>query len=339
MYKKYKLTDLIEAFDNPLNAGSPASQEVFTNLTERATLQKDLSVVEANYYCQLIDILKPVDPDTPPLHVEDYDVCRNYHFRKLYLQYYNNLNGTEPVYDYKGELIPEQIRQKHIKYLDAFAEAWEEMLAKNNHRDEMLNYVVSEARQELKGLNKLPEVKELIWGANLRRAKRKAIVLHSKYVYITAKEIFESLDQDSISISINNQMIEFNSYSLIHILSRHFAGGVKQYDLNKSYLTSIFHPRELPSQLEWILGAIDASAVYQGQSLDFIPVRYRGQVYSIWTKEAHRSIKGQGNVKYRRLQTLYPTKDPAELQRLSKDFEEMPIYENLSIFIRKSKEQ
>jgi len=332
--KKYKLPDLVEIFDNPKNLGNSKMQEAFTNLAERARTTKDLSIVEANYYCQLVDLLQPVDSDTAPINVEDFDVCKNYHFRKLYLQYYDNLNGGKPAYDYKYELISIEQKQKDIQYLESFANEWELVLNKNNYTEEILNYVVKETNLEIKGLNDLPEVKNKVWNYNLYKAKLKAIILHSKYIYITAKEIFESLDSDSFVYNLDNYKIEFNSYSLIHILSRHFAGVVKQYDLNKSFLTSNFYHRQLPNQLEYIFNLVDKSGVYKNQSIAFIPVRVRGIIYSIWTKEAQKSVKVKGNLKYIRIQTLYPTEDNKELQKLASEYKEIKINEEVSVFIK-----
>jgi len=334
--KKYKLSELIEVFDNPSNFGSKKPQEVFTNLEERAKTKKDLSVIEANYYCQLIDLLKPIDPNTAPINVEDREVCKNYHFRKLYLQYYDNLNGGKPAYDYKNDLIPIEQKQKDLQYLELFANEWEKVLSRNNYSEELLNYVVKETNWEIKGLKNLPEVKNKVWNYNLYKAKLKAIILHSKYIYITAKEIFESLDNDTFFISLNNHEIEFNTYSLIHIFSRHLARGVKQYDLNKSYLTSNFNHRYLPTQLKYILELIDESGVYVNQSINFIPIRYKGIIYSIWTQEVQKSIKGKGNIKYIRMETLYPTEVSRELQKLASDYKEVKINNNVGVFIKTS---
>jgi len=122
---------------------------------------------------------------------------------------------------------------------------------------------------------------------------------------------------------------------LFHILNRHYAQITKQYDTGKTFHNEDFKPRILSVQLKEILHDIDSSKVLQGQAIDKIGFQKNGIHYLIWTSEKIKSVKGQGNVSFRRLDTFYHVSDEAEKNKIIATCDLKKITDTLSVYLPK----
>jgi hypothetical protein len=232
--------------------------------------------------------------------------------------------------------VAREMVEKDLAYLANEAEKWESTISTTNHSDVMLQNVSKEARSELKELEKQPEFAlPYAKGSNLFKQKKQAILLRFKYLYITALEIFELIPTQDLEMELNSTRVEFNEYSLFHILNRHFGEVTKQYKSAKSFHGFDIKPRILPTQLKEILHEIDESTLLRGKPIDKIGFEYKGISYLIWTAERTKSVKGLGNINYRRIETFYPVTDSAEKAKLTQGFTLHEITPKLSVYVPK----
>ncbi|QQS28896.1 MAG: hypothetical protein IPM47_18970 [Sphingobacteriales bacterium] len=310
-------------------------RKIFEVLKEKAIKQESLTEHEKEFFCMAVKI-SHLDDGT----WEDYSCCDNYKFKSLYLTYFHDLTGVSLYQKVKGmsfyKVEPNEA-QTDLQYLYNKSDEWKLIILKTNHSDQLLQQISTESRKELKNLYKLPEVLigYLCKGSFVYIFKERAILLHSKYIYCIALEIFKTLKPEDLVLEINSIQIEFNEYSLIHILNRHYAQIMKQYNTGKTFHNEDFKPRILSVQLKEILHDIDNSKLLQGKGIDKIGFHQNGTDYLIWTSEKIKSVKGRGNVSYRRLDTFYPVSDEAEKNKLIATCDLKRISNTLSVYVPK----
>jgi hypothetical protein len=267
--------------------------------------------------------------------IEDYDSCDNPKFKFLYLVYARDIHGFKKSKMYKPvRNIEYQVKKKEIKkdlyYLSWKAREWKAIVKTTVHENELLHQSAKEAREEIKELKKLPKYKKDIQGIYSANyiAKENAIVLHTKWLYCVALEIFEALNPEDFISEINGTSIEFNEYSLIHILNRHYAQVLKQFDTRKSFHSEIFKPRILSTQIKEILSVLDNSNFLNGHSIDTIAFQINGQDHIIYTGE-----KVKGNITYRRLNTFFPVEEIAEKNVLAANYNLQIVNDYISVYV------
>ncbi|NDP26153.1 MAG: hypothetical protein GZ087_01815 [Flavobacterium sp.] len=269
--------------------------------------------------------------------IENYECCDNPKFKFLYLVYARDINWfkkskvTKPVRNIEYKVKKKEI-EKDLFYLRAKANEWKSIVKNTNHNEELLHQSAKETREELKELKKLPKYKNDIQGIHTANyiSKENAIVLHSKWIYCVALEIFESLNSKDFTSEINGIEIEFNEYSLIHILNRHFARILKQLDTKKSFHYEIFKPRILSTQIKEILAIIDFSKHLKNKPIDIIAFQIDSQDYIIYTGE-----KVRGNNNYRRLNTFFPVDNVKDKNILMTNYNLEVINNEVSVYIPK----
>ncbi len=330
--KKYSKAYLLK-FRNKNYYGNSEPKKVISELVDKACKNKKLSLSEADFVCAFIKHSTPKTPKDKKLNIDNFLVCKDYLFKDLYIKYYNNLNGIKQAKNFLGPISIDQ-KQIDVKKLDDYHKEWFPKLAKFNHKERLLNLVASEANKELKDISKEYETSNR--GYNVLKAKQKSISLHSKYIYLTVKAFFEEIDEDSIVINFNNERIHIDRGSLVHIMFRHYSGVVKQYDTRKSFhMDNSINPFDLPNVLKVILEKISHSGQFPTSQIKFIPIKYNEIFYSIWTEEIKTSKKGKGLISYRNLKTFYHTEDLNELNMLTRDFEEIPVDDRLSYYVKR----
>lgn len=267
--------------------------------------------------------------------IEDYDSCDNPKFKFLYLVYARDIHGFKKSKIYKPvRNIEYQVKKKEIQkdlfYLNRKTKEWKAIVKTTVHAEELLHQSAKEAREELKELRKLPKYKNDIQGIHSANyiAKENAIVLHARWLYCVALEIFEALDSTDFISKINGIEIEFNEYSLIHILNRHYAQILKQFDTKKSFHSEIFKPRILSSQIKEVLSIIDDSNLLNGHSINTIAFQVKGQDHIIYTGE-----KVRGATTYRRLNTFFPVQEIADKNLLLANYNLQIVNDNISVYI------
>ena len=155
--------------------------------------------------------------------------------------------------------------------------------------------------------------------------------MHSKWLYCIGLEIFESLNPTDFISEINGITIEFNKFSLIHILNRHFAKVLKQFDTKKSFHKEDFKPRILSSQIKAILTLIDNSKFLVNKEIDLIAFKFKEKDYIIYIGK----VEVRDNKVYRKLETFFPVDNFKKKNELVEEFNLEKINEELSVYVRK----
>ena len=334
--KSYSATEIEEAF-NEDNFGSEKSIKLVQDLFDKVAEKGKLTQAESDCLCRFLHKSKQHGPDK--INVQDFDeVCSGYIFKKLYLSYHGNLDGRLPAYrigDYSMELIPSEDKKNDVRKLQTFFLHWEQVVSKFKHTEALLNDLASETNIELKQLDKLND--KVNWSLQELAEKRKATILHSKYIYLTAKEFFEENRSDFVIAQFGTHEIEINTRSLIHIMFRHYAGAIKQFDIQSSFhFDTTINYKKLPNELKFILESLGQNSEISIQSIRFIPLKINDKIYSIWTDKATKYPKGKGKVEYTRLETFYPTEFKDELDKIANEYLEIKVNDQLSGFAKKT---
>lgn len=166
----------------------------------------------------------------------------------------------------------------------------------------------------------------------------KRFTLLSRYLYILAKNI--GVYNKHKVISFMGCEIEFNTYSIAHILMGHYAEGLKPFitTTDHFYKSSQIHPESIPESLQRILTLIEKSEKLDtfsstGLTKAFkIPLKINNQYYTLFLRQVTNQEKGKGNIKQLRIETFYPTRQEEEISDILQKFDEIELNENLSFF-------
>jgi len=328
----YSRKQLDEAWGHEDKSESGPSRKIFLELLDKAKKKANLSYAEAEYLCNALRFTK-MDDGKP----QNFEICDDCLFRHLYLRYVFDLNGVTPIKKNKTEFTPVPEKRIEVEELERISKEWEIIIQQSNHPNQALNYLTKETRSDIKDLEKHPEFNNygFLRKCNHFDFRKKRIVLHSKFIYSKYQEVMSELSDADRTFVLNGAEIEFNEYSYIHILSRHYAEIIKQTPNNKTYHIPDFSPDEIVSQLDEIFKKIESSSKFKGQSIHEVNFRFKGNLYRIWINERIKSVKGKGNVKYNRLETFFPLEDREMLEDLRANFNEEKITDEISVFIRK----
>ncbi|MDV2448646.1 hypothetical protein CMU93_14170 [Elizabethkingia anophelis] len=307
---------------------------IFEDLKQKAINNKLLLEREKEFLCTSINHSLIKNDGNP----EDFDFCKDYIFRSLYLTYYGQ-NEDGPFYKpYKTAIIPvsEYEKKKDLQKLDKTAKEWEEIINITNHKEQLLQNISSEIRQEdLKELNKkYPKLIRKLKRKNeaFIREKRK-ILLHSKFIYLMVKSISQNFDSIEFEIPFSGSTIEITPYSFVHIINRHYAEKIKNKP-DKTYHYKNFYPKELHLDLKNILLEVDKHNIIDLNTQDNFIFKYDNVTYHIWIQKRKKQVKGKkGNIDFFRLQSFYPIYDKAELNKINLNHIEHKINDRMTVFV------
>jgi hypothetical protein len=305
---------------------------IFEDLKNKAMKGEELSEHEKDFFCQGVKLSKLNDGK-----IEDYSCCNNYKFKMTYLSYFQDLTGFGQYEKVKGTSIYNPDRKeidRDIEYLKKESNHWNSIISKTNHDNELLQQISKETRNDLKIIEKSKG--RLLFRRDKEKYElnKRTTLLHSKYIYCMAQQIFEMFNRKEFVIKLNGFDIEINEYSIIHILNRHYSEITKP-NSSKSFHIEDFKPKYLNKQIGAIFQEIENSGLYKDSSINKISFWYNNIDYSIWVNKRTKQVKGQGNVSFLRLETFYPVDDQKELSDLIEKFYLKKINNDLSVYIMK----
>lgn len=309
------------------------TRKIFEDLRDKALGNKKLLEGEKDFFCTCLK-LSDFDDGNP----QDFITCNDFIFKELYLTYFHsNLSG--PFYKAKkGRLIEvtEHEKVKDFRTLMIISDQWYKQIEIENHKELVLQELSIETRRDLKnldlrysGLNKIFKKQKDDY-----RLKKDKIILQSKFIYLLVKSVIENNDSEDFEIPFSNKIIEFNIYSLIHIVSRHYAEPIKD-NPEKTYHYNHFYPTELHVDLKNILIKIDNLNLIDINNVDNICFEFKDIIYKLWIQKRFKQVKGMGNVQIYRIQTFYPIYSEGEINNLKENYNEIAINEDLNVFINK----
>lgn len=319
------------------------------NIKARAKKGAPLTEHEKNFFASSLNC--SVLPGESP---EDYPQCQDFLYKLTYHTYAFDISGGNTYYKISKEKVREKVRSyvpgtiedisevlcivphgeanDDLEKLYKVANDWDMIVGKLNHADSLLQTISIETREQLKELD-AAVLNETTKGTTHYKRKRQHLLLQSKYAYLVTKEVLETMLPTDMILEINGQQIEFNEFSIFHILSRHYAPGTKPYNTGKSFINPDFVPRQLHLQLSEIFSKIEASGAYVNNSLQKISFRYKGISYRVWTKTATKQVPGTGNVQYMRVQSFYPIEEAADLSDLANNYKLVKVDNDIDVYV------
>jgi len=327
----YELDDLILRDDS--EEEQVRARGIFEDLRNKALNGADLLEREKEFFCTCLK-LTDLEEDGNP---EDFEACSNFIFKQLYLTYFSSALGAAEFYKaHKGGIymVPEKEKIADFKYLQRECNRWQKVIETTNHPDQIKQQIASETRTELKNHKK--NSGRLFFN---RQKKRYAIqrdkhILHSKFIYLLVKQVIENHSEADFEFEFLGQNVEIDSYSLIHIINRHYAAIIKD-NPQKTYHVEDFEPDQLHIRLKDILHRIDGSDLMDASGMEKLAFVFKGKKYRVWIKKRTKHVKGKGAMEFFRLETFYPIEDYGELDDLSTNYDLNPIDEDLQLYVKK----
>ncbi len=229
-----------------------------------------------------------------------------------------------------------------LEYLKAKAISWELHLEENRGKtnQKLLKEFISETFTHLKELKK--QIKERALGENAFLFRKFQLFLFSKYAYLTAQKTIETFLNDNgfYSLVLCNEVIRFNEYYLAHILLRHYAQGIRNYDFirSKSIHIGDFPFNEIHLKLENILLRIQNANILHDNYFDSdivnLRFKYRGLQYFLGTK-IDKNENESGKVPFRRVETFHLIEEQKMLNDINRDFVEKIVDDELILNIKR----
>ncbi|MBC7410118.1 MAG: hypothetical protein H7339_17170 [Arcicella sp.] len=311
------------------------TRKIFEDLRDRAIVGKKLLQREKDFLYTGLK-LSDFDDGKP----EDFVACDDNIFKELYLTYFHN-DLSEPFYKHKKGMgvvqVGYQEKIKDFKTLMQISDAWYNEIKNEKHSDQILQELAIETRRDIKALDAkyTPFLKRFRKYQDAYRLKKDKLILQSKFVFLLVKSVIENNNSEDFEIPFSGETIEFTIYSLVHIVSRHYAEPMKD-NPDKSYHYENFYPTELHIDLKNILLEIDKLNLIDINKKDNIIFKFKGIIYHLWIQKRYKQVKGHaGNIQIFRVQTFYPIHSEAEIQNVTEKFEEIAVAEELSVFISK----
>jgi len=332
MKKHYPLHEL--DLKNASDEEQIRTRRVFEDLKKRASDGETLFEREKDFFCTCLKLSQWDDG-----HIHEFDICKDYEFKDLYLTYFhNNLEG--PFVKVHKAMIVEVSLEEQVKdfaYLMKVADEWLRQIEIENHKNQILQELGFETRRDLKALSKKYSGLNRIFRKQKDdyKLRKDKIILQSKFIYLLVKSVIENNEGKDFEIPFSNEIIEFTIYSLVHIVSRHYAEPIKQNE-DKTYHYDHFFPTELHIDLRNILLEIDQLHLIDINNTDNIIFNFKGVNYRLYIQKRFKQVKGiKGNVQIFRVQTFFPLYSQEDFEMLKNEYDENKINDELSVFSHK----
>ena len=292
----------------------------------------DMSMAEKHAASSMIAATRPADSIvflSPSNFLNGHEKV----FSDLFLAYFQDWNGERGIFKYSKDLIfrdrlvPIEEKREDVTRLGEYFAEWEPKFSKTNHKgDPLLNTIVSEINEtDLKSLEA-----DFLSGKLAREDydyKRRGTIHRAHYIYNKVKMAFEEQNGKNIEISYAGKVIEITPWTMVHVLNRHYAGGARQLDNQKSaHGDPELRFFEEPEVLKSILEEIGSHPSMQKNSVRFIPFKFNGVIYSIHTENQ----KKDNGTPYIRIQTFYPAEEKKDLYRIENEYIEVVLRPELS---------
>lgn len=313
------------------------TRAIFEDLKGKAQNGEVILEREKQFLCTCLK-LTDIEDDG---NLEDFDACYDFIFKELYLTYFSSALRAGAFYKaHKGKIhiVTEKEKVKDFKYLQTVSDKWLKEIEKTNHTDQILQTLASETRTELKNHKK--SAGKLFFRKQKENysLQREKLILHSKFIYLLVKQVIENNDPDDFVFDFIDQRVEIDSFSLIHIINRHYAEIIKN-NPQKTYHIEDFEPDSLHTRLKDILSRINSKDFLQSSEIEKIAFVFKNITYRVWIKKRVKHLKREGAVDFLRVETFYPIEDDSELKDLSENYEPKEVDNELNVFVKKDKDE
>jgi|GEM_PF-899095 len=262
---------------------------------------------ECDYLVIRLRSIFKFDENGQPLHeraFEPYDMpfLSEVVFKYLIYVYFQNLDFLQPTYNGLKYLSKEEIADDKGKF-DELLGHWRLQLA-GKKCDQFLNEVKIEYHRKLKILDRLKAAGAFGYFHFLRKCLEQELLAF--YVYITVKMFFKDLKRNYVEFVYKGYRFIINTYSFVHILSRHYMPMFNGIDTERSFNDALpfIEPYIMPTSLASLL---DVYFKYAPETYflnpEYLMFDYRGDHYIIWWK--YKKVDEIGGQLGFELRTLY----------------------------------
>lgn len=320
------------------NSGDPGlklAHQMFYDIKNRVDNGTPISHYETYHFCDFLWVASR--KKIQGFNFNAYSICEDYYFLYAFKEYWGDLHGIYEHFDWmpgRNPLSKSEIQQD-VQRLDQISHAWYTTVQVTNHPEPLLNLISKESRQEIKGLDALPEYNEYgFLHKNLSyQFKLKFILLRSKYIYLKVKDLFDELGVSSWKLYLDVREIEIDTYSLIHILNRHYPVGQKYINSSKSDHDRSIHPNDIVSTLTRLFSLIPTGLIPKIDS-NKIFFEFENRMYVIWIVPANKPAAAiGGHVQFERIGSFYPLEEPTEVLRVKSDMNLTDIGNGFKIYM------
>lgn len=286
--------------------------------------QKSLTYYERGFFCsgQKFEYLR------------HHKICDEEFYSRAHLE----LNTPENVKDdpryreimkfYGKKIAP--LTDDDKTFYQRLIEEWKETVNNDRHSNQLLQFYCKETREEIRTLKKEFKKKRVAESTEGYITRERSIIEFSKYRYIITEGILKVIIRsDQYILSLNGIQIIYNGYSLSHIITRHYAAAMKQYETDKSHFIDVDYER-LHLYLEDAFHQIDSSGLYIHDSIFEITYKLKDVLYRVYCNEVQESGK-----KIIRVNTFFPLEDREMIKTLNLSHKEEIIDRDFSIYLKK----
>lgn len=258
------------------------------------------------------------------------EICKDEYFKFQMLIYINKVFTGKFVKPENMQEVELTQEAELLNYLDGVVDEWyDKIMNTTNSPDFLLNEVCTEARKELKELDKEYKSKAI---DDTYKTARKNVVWRARYVYIRAVESMERFPIENYTSTLNGEDIYFKEYSFVHLMNRHYMNVLQYINAKKTIHIMEVNPYSMQEFIKVRITDIEKSGLYAGKNLREIPFRYRGEYYTIWNDMQHDNMQ-RGNPKIRRIDSFYRVDDAVELTRIQGNFDLKQIDSEISVYV------
>lgn len=290
-------------------------EEAITNILVNALLKGEkLTIAESKYICSKLKYMKSPKDGKPLFDDENFDQCAIPVFIDKYLNYRHNVDGWNEELDFLKRPIPLEQRKQDAALLNEHFKNWEKFITGKPAKTLLFREVQVETNRQIKKLSEY--CKNALLGHNRYLYLRKSLILHSKFLYLTVNGYFEESGTKEKTVTICGHRLIMDAHAYVHILFRHFAAAIKEYQQDKSYHFANFDHRALPESIFEVIKSysqvIDCSQ-FDEEKIFF---RLNGTLYALWWKAVPYKGK-QDDIVYM-IKSLYPVKENRDLDKIAR---------------------
>lgn len=265
-------------------------RKVAESLHAKYNAGKKLNLAEIDFLC---NALVPEERKTCSL-------CDEHRFRMLYFRSLQFVN--DPKYP--------KLEVDEIEELKRFGYEWDEKVIQvENHSSKTKLFLRKEALKEISQMSLEFRDSGYLVKNNRYDAKLLHILYMSRFIHFKVEyEFFLGNENREILIPSSFGVVTFNEYSFIHILSRHYAAGVKQYPPNQGFFSNDVRISSVHRLIFLVLGWIQRMGIVIAEYLKRpISFKFKGMYYQLYLDHAYKQEKGhKGNIQILRVNTLFP---------------------------------
>ncbi|WP_316805318.1 hypothetical protein [Pedobacter nototheniae] len=232
----------------------------------------------------LPSIFTEKDLKTPAYNIYELSYCAEPLFKRLILTYLDNLDFLMPAFNGIKYLNATEIAKDKTKF-DELLQSWILKL-KPDFSGPFLHEVKIEYNRKLKILEE--QFKQGLYGRRMYDRKIQEQQIACFYIYYITKTFFRSNKSNYVSFQSHNSIFSVNTYSYVHIISRHYIPKLNGIDSEKSFNTELtcIDPFNLPFSLrDFILDYLNNAPANYSLHPEYMIFSEGNEFYIIWWKK------------------------------------------------------